>query len=252
MLQKLYQDDYIGEFIITDISVSAGKKTEKREWIEPTFHNENHNNVAHVIGNGETRRGFNLQNLAEVHGGLLAKEMGQSYGCNALYRDFEPDFLILSSETIADEFSSSFPNENTIAVSWTKQLLKHPGRFHLMPYNVRLCAGASAAYLACFHGHKKIYLIGFDNQPDKGLQNNIYAGTNGYSEKHQLMPDSVFIKDMNELMKTYNDVEFIRVQKFDTYPIPEEWKWRENFSQINYRQYISLCDFGVALHYLKK
>ena len=252
MLQKLHQEDYIGEFIVTKVSLRGGKKTETREWLEPSFTNTDHNNVAHVIGNGESRRKFELRHLAEVHGGLLAKEMGQTYGCNALYRDFSPDFLILASQTMADEFADSFPNETTVAVSWTKNLLRYPGKYHLMPYNVRLCAGASAAYLACFHGHKKIYLLGFDNQPDSGRQNNLYAGTDGYGAENEPMPEHVFIKDINDLMKTYTDVEFIRVVEFDTYPIPEDWKWRENFSQINYRNYISICDFGTTLHYLKK
>ena len=36
------------------------------------------------IGNGESRRDFNLQNL---------RQYGKIYGCNALYRDFTPDVL---------------------------------------------------------------------------------------------------------------------------------------------------------------
>jgi len=251
MLKKYSQEDYIGEYIIAKTSIHQGKKVEVREWIDPTFTNTKHNSVAHVIGNGISRDGFKLDKLAEVHGGLLAKEMGQTYGCNALYRDFSPDFLILASQIMADEFAEDFPNDKTIAVSWSKNLLRHPGKYHLMPYNIKLCAGASAAYLACFHGHKKIYLLGFDNQTHGDMNNNLYAGTDGYDGVEKLAPDHVYIKDLNDVMKTYDDVEFVRVASSVRAQVPELWKWRENFRQINHRNYISEADLGVTLHYLK-
>ena len=41
--------------------------------------------VGYVLGNGPSRKTVNLENL---------KEKGVVYGCNALYRDWEPDFLV--------------------------------------------------------------------------------------------------------------------------------------------------------------
>ena len=38
-----------------------------------------------LIGNGESRKGFNLDTL---------KPHGKIYGCNALYREFTPDVLV--------------------------------------------------------------------------------------------------------------------------------------------------------------
>ena len=37
-----------------------------------------------IIGNGESRKGFDLANL---------RQHGTIYGCNAIYRDFMPDVL---------------------------------------------------------------------------------------------------------------------------------------------------------------
>ena len=42
-------------------------------------------NKVFLIGNGESRKDFNLD---------LLKPHGKIYGCNALYREFEPDYLI--------------------------------------------------------------------------------------------------------------------------------------------------------------
>ena len=39
---------------------------------------------AYCIGNGPSRKDFDLNRL---------KATGQTYGCNALYRDFMPDFI---------------------------------------------------------------------------------------------------------------------------------------------------------------
>ena len=49
-------------------------------------------------------------------------------------------------------------------------------------------------------------------------------------------------------------VNFIRhyVTPEFRYPTPEEFKWCQNFSQITYNEYISICDFGCDLIYLKK
>ena len=41
--------------------------------------------VGYVLGNGPSRKTVNLEKL---------KESGVVYGCNALYRDWEPDFLV--------------------------------------------------------------------------------------------------------------------------------------------------------------
>ena len=41
--------------------------------------------TGYVLGNGPSRKTVNLENL---------KEKGVVYGCNALYRDWEPDFLV--------------------------------------------------------------------------------------------------------------------------------------------------------------
>lgn len=251
MLKKYHQEDYIGEYIITNTKFSNGKKHESREWVDVSVTNELHNKVAHVIGNGESRSNFKLKFLAEVHGGLLAKKMGQTYGCNAVYRDFSPDFLILNNAVLAQEFADQFPNNTTTAFTYTKNILQNIGKYHLIPYNIKLCAGATAAYLACFHGHKTIYLLGFDNQKDAGTNNNIYAGTTAYSSKQSNVSDSVFIQDLNQVMSTYDDVEFVRIVKFENTIVPDMWKWRDNFRQIDYRHYISECDIGVSLNYLK-
>ena len=49
---------------------------------------------AYIIGNGPSRKGFDLERL---------KATGQTYGCNAIYRDFMPDFIFSVDSKITVE-----------------------------------------------------------------------------------------------------------------------------------------------------
>ena len=48
--------------------------------------------VAYIIGNGPSRKGLNLDSLE-----------GTTFGCNALFRDYSPDYLISGDSTIIKE-----------------------------------------------------------------------------------------------------------------------------------------------------
>ena len=51
-----------------------------------------------IIGNGESRKGLDLDSL---------HEKGKIYGCNALYRDFTPDVLVVVDEAMMFEIVTS-------------------------------------------------------------------------------------------------------------------------------------------------
>ena len=70
------------------------------------------NNVF-LIGNGESRKDFDLEQL---------RPHGRIYGCNALYRDFTPDVLCAVDYGISHEiYQSGYTKENeTWLRSWTK------------------------------------------------------------------------------------------------------------------------------------
>ena len=56
------------------------------------------------IGNGESRRGVNLDSL---------RPYGKIYGCNALYRDYKPDVLVAVDQGIIHEiYHSGYAYEN--------------------------------------------------------------------------------------------------------------------------------------------
>ena len=58
--------------------------------------------VAYIIGNGPSRKELHLSELE-----------GTTFGCNAIYRDFTPDYLIGGDATIIKEIcASGYPKDN--------------------------------------------------------------------------------------------------------------------------------------------
>ena len=130
----------------------------------------NTNNTAFVIGNGKSREGFDLNSL---------RPYGTIFGCNALYREFEPDYLVAIDPPIIDEIKqSSFPQDRFIVP-------KEEEQFENPEYNPftrwRSNAGMNAIIEAIRKNNTNIYLLGFDFilANDLAVQN-IYDGTDCY------------------------------------------------------------------------
>lgn len=242
MNKKLYRKDYQGEFIVKLNIVENGLHDEVREWVPNTLENHQTSNCAVVIGNGRSRENFNLNLIKKHRGGHLGKKKLQSYGCNALYRDFEPDFLVCVDQRIVSEIVSSGYADNHVVISGATNVAKYPGKLHMIPYNYAMNSGSIATYLACFDGHKRIFLMGFDNQPNQGINYNVYAGTDNYDPPDKTILDAKWINYMAEIFNTYDDVEFFRVVKNINYTMPEKWKYCTNLKQIDYRQFAIEAD----------
>ena len=125
---------------------------------------------AFIIGNGKSRDGFDLNQL---------RNKGTIYGCNALYRDFEPDYLISIDEKITEEIKrSSFPKDKFIHPEFEEQF-EHP---EFNPFTrLRSNAGMNAMIEALRRGHRELICIGFDFIIQNDLAtDNVYEGTNAY------------------------------------------------------------------------
>lgn len=130
-----------------------------------------------VIGNGESRAGFDLEQL---------RPFGHIYGCNALYRDFIPDTLISVDEQMIkilerDKVSDKCEvirrkvdrSNNKLFISSLGTVIED--RYHG-------ASGPSAVYIMCDRvvSLKNVYLIGFDLHSNLGTINNVYKSTEGY------------------------------------------------------------------------
>lgn len=244
-IKKLYRTDYQGEEVVVDMVHTSNRWEVAKEWIPNSVFNNQISNKACIIGNGISRERFHLSAVMNHFGGLLAREKLQTYGCNALYRDYKPDFLVVSGDDtgiVTEVANSGFCDANVVYAS-APHVQNHPGKFYLVPQDPGWNAGSIATYLAAFDGHKTIYLLGFDGQDTARYNYNMYAGTAHYqtARNAQAAPDFLDAT-MRQIFDVYDDVDFVRVMPSEYSAMPESWKYVTNLRQISFRQFVLDAD----------
>jgi len=241
-INKQYRNKYISENIVVERNYNNGLWQDSVECIYNAVTNNQISNRAVVIGNGPSRLNFNLNQL-KTYSGLLGASTLQTYGCNALYRDFTPDFLIaIGTSRIINEIATSDYITKNIVYSNAMNMLEYPRKFYLIPHDPYTDAGTTALYMAAFDGHKTIYMLGHDGQDTPGYNYNVYAGTDGYDKSNTTVLEQKWVQDKATIFNTYDDVDFVRVTHRGTDTIPEVWKYCANFRQISHREFTLEAD----------
>ena len=132
--------------------------------------------VAHVvIGNGPSRSGFDLEKLRDH----------LTVGANALYRDWDPNYLVAFDSGILEELIEEFPRDTrtrVIVPHWWRQFeFEHYRDKGLTDFPPRENAGSVAlSYMIATHD-SNVYMIGMDSfvTGDDGTRN-VYEGTRSY------------------------------------------------------------------------
>jgi hypothetical protein len=184
-------------------------------------------NTAFVIGNGESRKDFDLLNL---------KGIGAVFGCNALYRDFAPDYelpdyIVSVDDIISHEIvQSDFPRQRHLRVEGQESTE--------YPYSHRRNnAGMVAMKKAIKRGFVNIVCLGFDFIIDGELEvSNLYDGTNGYGQETRTSKnDNHFrLQYLEWFANEHSNVRFTfvfpeKVNKFKTLDVG-------NVSGVSYRE----------------
>lgn len=130
--------------------------------------------IAFVLGNGTSRKEINHHNF---------KKYGTVYGCNALFREYAPDHLVCVDTKMITEISTTqYHTKHNVWSNRNKLTERTPG-IKIMEPNKGWSSGPTALLLASQHGHKVIYIMGFDYVglgEQNELVNNVYAGTKNY------------------------------------------------------------------------
>ena len=188
--------------------------------------------VAFVLGNGQSRSALNLQKI---------KDLGPIYGCNGLYRDFEPDCLVATDRPIAEAIQrSGYSKKHRF---YTRKPLPDSGA-QIVPRKYHgNSSGPIACAIAALDGHDCIYLLGYDMGPSPAMRfNNIYAGTEFYKS-----PDAAptytgnWIRQLVAVTQDFPKTRFIRVCGPTTADI-KEFKNIENFEHIEIQTFLIKSD----------
>ena len=183
--------------------------------------------VAFCIGNGESRRGYDVNSLAKH---------GKIYAANAFHRDYTPDYLVCCDRRMVDEvielnryngliytrgkWAAAYRNDRIKSLpdfSWNEDV-KWKKTFHWG-------SGLHGVHLACVNNCSDIFIIGHDLYGIEGKHNNVYKGTNNYLPKdfNEVDP-SFWIKQFNLLFETFRSINFYICQpNAKSWPIPELW-----------------------------
>lgn len=186
-----------------------------------------------VIGNGESRRGFDLSSL-EKHGLV--------YGCNALYREYSPKLLFVHDSHMKEEVKTFYKKEfafvdGGLAKIYDKNnnLKKVVGLNHQV-----LMTGIAAAYFLCsINKATEVFLLGFDPFKKGNFRSCLYDGTQNYPKKIEksVIPSiDRSNSDIRVLATEFRNVTFYRVgDKQDL--LPHSWTSLKNFKFITYPEF---------------
>ena len=253
ILKRLYRKDYTGEEVNTVGLYHEQEWHYQKEFVANPFTDLPYSNRAVVIGNGISRTEFDLTHFlpsrettawGEFTPWTQAKHKKRfnTYGCNALYRGFRPDFIVATGDEIVKEIADSDYTDNNVVYTNAYTVTEYPDKFHYIPQDPNYNSGAMAAYLAAFDGHKRVFMLGFDGIDSATDNYNVYAGTNAYPSKDTVINESYWTGSLYSIMKLYDDVEFIRVAPTNTFRSPEPWKYLLNYRTISFRQFVLEAD----------
>lgn len=195
-------------------------------------------NNACIIGNGTSRKELDLHCINATM---------YTYGCNVLYKDFMPDYLISMDWPIVLEilendvhhrtnfYTQDTANFNHISsdkkerVNWLKNMAR------------RLDSGNSALEVALDHEYETIYMIGFDYNIDDKLPN-VYHGTPNYARNSSVLAAESMAREwqqrLRKLVREFPDTQIIRVNGSNT-PMSID---ATNYSEITIEQFKEIYD----------
>ena len=191
-----------------------------------------------VIGNGESRRGFDLTPL---------KNVTTMVGCNAIFRDHNLEYVVACDRHMCQEAANTVGKNTTIFTreNWYKQFAYWPNvkKVPDLPYEgdkrqdepFHWGTGPYAGVLGLTFKPKAIFMLGFDLHPlEKGKINNMYTGSEGYKYIKRPVDPSYWIYQFHKLMGYSDpDTRWI-VVNHDRWEMPKEWSQHSNVFQETY------------------
>ena len=196
--------------------------------------------VAFVLGNGESRKGIDIDDL---------KKHGTVFACNGVYRTDKPDFLIaVDPKMVLEIAESDYLLQNKVYSNFNAQYNKNPKILENVQWfkpSLGWSSGPTALRMACDHGFKEIYILGFDYQGlseggknNRFKVNNLFKDTRNYKKGNEQA--TFFGNWMNQTKKClqdFKDVQFHRVIPTGWYQ-PKDLAWKGNIDHPSTEEFL--------------
>lgn len=189
--------------------------------------------IAFVLGNGKSRLQIDLNKL---------RPFGKIFGCNALYREFAPDYLIAVDQPMLQEITASGYHKTNVVWTTQRNQNKFPGVNVLVP-SKGWSSGPTALHFASTMGFKRIYILGFDYSGVKGKVNNVYADSKNYKKSADTATYyGNWLKQTEQVIKENMKIRFIRIAQPGITLVPKELERYKNVSHITCNVFNDLLD----------
>lgn len=184
-----------------------------------------------VIGNGASRLDVDLPSLNVMY----------TYGCNAIYREYEPTVLVSTDPGMSSEIQNSGYSDTHI--HYTRNPMPGFGS-RKIEHNSGFSSGPVALTMAAMN-FSTVYILGFDLNSNTGQINNVYAGTENYlSADAKPTYYGNWVNQVAKIMNDFGNTEFVRITD-SIYVTPGEWNLQSNYSEM------SFSDFKVMINNIK-
>ena len=200
--------------------------------------------IAFVLGNGESRKGIDINDL---------KEKGTVFACNAVYRTHRPHFLVaVDPKMLLEIAETDYPVHNKVWSNFNAQYNKHPKILNHVNWfkpSLGWSSGPTALRMACEQGFKEIYILGFDyqghNDGKRFKLNNIFGDSRNYKKRND---EATFYGNwMNQTkrcLQDFKDVQFHRVIP-DGWLRPKDLDWKGNIDHATTEEFLSKFDLQI-------
>ena len=189
--------------------------------------------TAFVLGNGISRKSIDHTQL---------KDKGTIYGCNALYREFSPDYLIAVDTKMVIEINrEKYQHSHEVWTNPNRSYHQLTG-FNFFNPSKGWSSGPTALWLASTHDTQTIYINGFDYEGVDETLNNIYADTENYKKSDDRATyHGNWLKQTCITCNKYPEKRYIRVLGENAF-IPKE------FLKINNLEHVSTEEFKKSVN----
>lgn len=186
-------------------------------------------NTAFVLGNGCSRLNLNTPTLLPL---------GTVYGCNALYREMDPDILVCVDVKMVNEvIASGYHRNHEVWTNPNKGVSTKAGVNFFTPHK-GWSSGPTALWFAASKGHQEIYIFGFDYQGLGGKFNNVYADTFNYKKSDDTATFfGNWLSQTEKVIKEYKNTKFYRVIEPGSFIPDRLGPTLSNLSHITYEQF---------------
>jgi len=206
-------------------------------------------NIAFVLGNGESRRGIDINDL---------KECGTVFACNGVYRTHQPDWLIaVDPKMLLEIAETDYVVHNKVYSNYNVQYEKHQKLLDHVTWakpSLGWSSGPTGLRLACEKDFKEIYILGFDYQghndgthKNRFKFNNVFKDTRNYKKSQD---EATFYGNwMNQtkrVLKDFPDVKFTRVIPRGWFR-PKDLDWNENLDTTTTEQFLAKFDLQIKI-----